>query len=214
MKSEWDKGLGVWESGWESEKSGERSVHSCLLRLERNLWFELPFSFWKFVKNRDVRREPLCVELIHSHSYSFFSFFHSACLTLTFPLLSSLSSISLSGVICAFSLDTSTTSLYLPFATSAYGKHSLLSTIGSLSSIITACCKPLIAKVSDITSRQFAYAMVLILYVLGYVLCSGTREISGFAVGQILSTVGQAGSTLITDILLADLSPLELRVSL
>lgn len=56
--------------------------------------------------------------------------------------------------------------------------------------------------------------MVLILYVLGYVLCSGTREISGFAVGQILSTVGQAGSTLITDILLADLSPLELRVSL
>lgn len=78
-----------------------------------------------------------------------------------------------------YSLDGTTTYNYLVFATSAFDKHSLISTIQVAQSVISklslfslrppsrlichrlvACGKPIIAKFADVTSRATAYLIV------------------------------------------------------
>ncbi|KAI0801567.1 hypothetical protein C8Q74DRAFT_1215116, partial [Fomes fomentarius] len=65
-----------------------------------------------------------------------------------------------------YSLDNQTTYNYLPWATSDYDKHSLISTIQVAQSVILACGKPVIAKFADVRSRAQAYLLVLVFYVL------------------------------------------------
>ncbi|KAG1719745.1 hypothetical protein EDD22DRAFT_939019, partial [Suillus occidentalis] len=60
-----------------------------------------------------------------------------------------------------YSLDASTTYAYLTFATSFFGKHSLISSITVAQSLIVAVGKPVIAKVANVSSRGTAYVGVL-----------------------------------------------------
>lgn len=57
-----------------------------------------------------------------------------------------------------YSLDGSTSYLYLAFATSSFSDHSLLSSIGVAQAIILAVAKPPSAKIADVFGRaQGAY---------------------------------------------------------
>ncbi|KAG9125995.1 hypothetical protein FRC07_005303 [Ceratobasidium sp. 392] len=78
--------------------------------------------------------------------------------------------LSIAALAYVYSLDQNTTSNYLPYATSSFGKHSFIGTIGTAEGIITAVGKPCIAKIADLASRPFAYIVVLIFYVIGYIL--------------------------------------------
>ncbi|PWN51464.1 MFS general substrate transporter [Violaceomyces palustris] len=108
-------------------------------------------------------------------------------------------------------LEGSTTGRYTPIVTSAFNDHSALATIATAEGIMTAVCKPFIAKVADITSRQHAYLVVTTLYVLGFVIIASARNITAVCIGRVLSTLGSAGLDLITDIIVADLTPLQWR---
>lgn len=76
---------------------------------------------------------------------------------------------------------------------------------------LDAVSKPLIAKCCDIFSRQTAYLGVLIFYTVGYIVIASAQTGAAFAAGRVMSEVGQAGFDLITDIVVADLSPLQWR---
>ncbi|EJF61668.1 hypothetical protein DICSQDRAFT_127056 [Dichomitus squalens LYAD-421 SS1] len=82
-----------------------------------------------------------------------------------------------------------TTYNYLAFATSAFDKHSLISTIQVAQSVIIACGKPVIAKFADVTSRATAYLIVLCFYVLGHIVIASANGVGALAVGIILYAV-------------------------
>ncbi|KAF9229770.1 MFS general substrate transporter [Gyrodon lividus] len=110
-----------------------------------------------------------------------------------------------------YSLDASTTSVYLTFATSSFGEHSLISSITVAQSLIVAVGKPVIAKVADVSSRGTAYTGVLFFYVLGYIVIASAPSVSRIAGGIILYAIGYTGLQLLTQIIIADITTLTWR---
>ncbi|KAG2753577.1 MFS general substrate transporter [Suillus brevipes Sb2] len=110
-----------------------------------------------------------------------------------------------------YSLDASTTYAYLTFATSFFGKHSLISSITVAQSLIVAVGKPVIAKVADVSSRGTAYVGVLIFYVLGYAVIASAPNVGTIAGGIVLYAVGYTGLQLLTQIIIADITTLAWR---
>lgn len=119
----------------------------------------------------------------------------------------------LSILICAwaYSLDSSTTYNYDPYATSSFGKHSMISTLSIATKIISAVGRPILAKISDVSSRPATYVLVIVFYTVGYVIVASCTTISAFIVGQALVAVGSAGLDLLNDIIVGDLTPLKWR---
>ncbi|CCO33909.1 Siderophore iron transporter 3 [Rhizoctonia solani AG-1 IB] len=97
--------------------------------------------------------------------------------------------ISIGALSYIYSLDTDTTPSYLPLATSEFGKHSFIGTIGTADGIITAVGKPCIAKIADLWSRPVAYSVVLVFYIIGYILVASARTVYAVAGGMIMYTV-------------------------
>ncbi|KAK7447103.1 hypothetical protein VKT23_014316 [Stygiomarasmius scandens] len=122
--------------------------------------------------------------------------------------------VSISVIVCAwaYSLDQSTTSNYSAFATSSFQQHSSgLASLSIATNIISAVCKPFIAKISDITSRPYTYIVVLGFYVLGYIVVATCRTISAYVIGEVFVAIGSSGLDLLNDIIVADLTTLEWR---
>lgn len=71
--------------------------------------------------------------------------------------------------------------------------------------------QPFIAKICDVFSRQAAFTFVIACNVLGYIIIASTNTVAGYAVGSVIAAVGTGGVSLVSSILLADLSPLEWR---
>ncbi|KAH9896440.1 drug:h+ antiporter [Cubamyces lactineus] len=110
-----------------------------------------------------------------------------------------------------YSLDGQTTYSYLAFATSAFDKHGLISTIQVAQSIIIACGKPVIAKVADVSSRGTSYIVVLVFYVVGYIVIASANGVGALAAGIILYAIGYTGLQLLTQIIIADITTLKWR---
>ncbi|KAH3663975.1 hypothetical protein OGAPHI_004689 [Ogataea philodendri] len=110
-----------------------------------------------------------------------------------------------------YSLDSSTTYNYQPYATSQFNRHSMLSTLSIATSVIGAVCKPFIAKLSDLTSRAIAYMVILLLYVIGFIVAACSPTISAFVIGSVFIAIGQSGIDLMNSILVADMTPLKWR---
>ncbi|KAI0666516.1 drug:h+ antiporter [Trametes maxima] len=110
-----------------------------------------------------------------------------------------------------YSLDGQTTYSYLAFATSAFDKHGLISTIQVAQSIIIACGKPVIAKVADVSSRGTSYCVVLVFYVIGYIVIASANGVGALAAGIILYAIGYTGLQLLTQIIVADITSLKWR---
>ena len=109
-------------------------------------------------------------------------------------------------LVCAWVLvlDSSTTSSYEPFATSSFGKHSMIGTVTIAKTIIASVCRPIIAKIADLTSRPHTYILVVTLYTVGYVISSAAQDITAFSAGQVLAGIGFAGIDLINTLIVAD----------
>ncbi|POR35565.1 Uncharacterized protein TPAR_04240 [Tolypocladium paradoxum] len=88
--------------------------------------------------------------------------------------------------------------------------NSMLSTLSHMS-IIGAVSKPLIATISDITSRPCTYIFALIFYTVGYIVAATSQSVSAHIVGEVIVAVGGAGLDLTNDIIVADLTPIEWR---
>ncbi|KAI0367328.1 drug:h+ antiporter [Pilatotrama ljubarskyi] len=110
-----------------------------------------------------------------------------------------------------YSLDGQTTYNYLAFATSAFDKHGLISTIQVAQSIIIACGKPVIAKVADVSSRGTSYIVVLFFYVIGYIVIASANGVGALAAGIVLYAIGYTGLQLLTQIIIADITTLKWR---
>lgn len=115
----------------------------------------------------------------------------------------------------AVSLDSQTIYSYQPYATSTFGAHSLLATIGTVQNIMYAVTKPPVAKIADVfgyglqnylflilvvtatdrllCSRFEAFTFSVFLLTLGFILEAASNDIGTFAAAQIFYVAGQVG---------------------
>jgi MFS family permease len=93
-----------------------------------------------------------------------------------------------------YSLDGTTTYLYLAKATSVVFKHSLLGTISTAGAIIIAVGKPLMAKLADYIGRGETFIVVTVFYCVGYILYATANDVYQIAGGQIIYSFGALAS--------------------
>lgn len=112
----------------------------------------------------------------------------------------------------AISLDSQTIYSFQPYATSTFGAHSLLATIGTVQNIMYAVTKPPVAKIADVFgyglllslaemqeltnipySRFEAFTVSIFLITLGFILEATSNNIGAFAAAQIFYVAGQVG---------------------
>ncbi|WVF72017.1 hypothetical protein IAT40_006829 [Kwoniella sp. CBS 6097] len=110
-----------------------------------------------------------------------------------------------------YSLAQSTTPLYTQFATSSYDSHSLLGTIGTITTIMAGVVLPFIAKIADLFSRPTAISACLVLYVIGYAVIAGSKNVETVAAAQVISTLGSTGIYFMQGIVIADLTSIRWR---
>lgn len=106
------------------------------------------------------------------------------------------------------SQEVMTTYAYQPAATSSFQLHSLLSTIGVVTSVLNATVKPPIAKVCDVFGRFEALSVSMFLLVLGFVMKAASQNVETFAASNIFSAAGSTGVIVFTQIFIADTTSL------
>lgn len=111
----------------------------------------------------------------------------------------------------AAALDSSTTYNYQVPATSSFDKHSMISTVGIATSIISSVMRPILGKISDITSRPLCYVLSVTLYTVGIICAAASNNIATYVVGEVLTTVGSTGISYMNSLIVADLTTLKWR---
>ncbi|WRT66816.1 uncharacterized protein IL334_003779 [Kwoniella shivajii] len=119
--------------------------------------------------------------------------------------------VSIGLIACAFALSSNTTYNYVPFATSAFGEHTVLGTIAVITSIMSGVAQPFIAKLADLWSRPFAIAFGVVFYTIGYIVVASSRNVADVAAGQIIYTLGNTALSFVQTILLGDITSLQYR---
>ncbi|KAL1888444.1 hypothetical protein Sste5346_009561 [Sporothrix stenoceras] len=104
-----------------------------------------------------------------------------------------------------------TSSIFSTLAASTFGVHSQIGTVSTASQIIRAISKPFIGKLADITSRPTTYCIILVFYVLGFIVAASASTFASYTVGICFTSIGKSGLDLLSDIIVADLTPLEWR---
>ncbi|KAF8472118.1 major facilitator superfamily domain-containing protein [Kalaharituber pfeilii] len=102
------------------------------------------------------------------------------------------------------SLEVMTTNAYTPAATSAFKLHSLLSTVGVVTSILAASVKPPVAKIADVFGRVEALSISLFLLILGFIMKAASNNVDTYAASSIFSSAGSTGIIIFTQIFIAD----------
>ncbi|KAK1709437.1 hypothetical protein CaCOL14_001153 [Colletotrichum acutatum] len=112
----------------------------------------------------------------------------------------------------AYALDMGiTTTIFGTLAASTFKVHSQLGTVNTASQIIRAISKPFIGKLADITSRPTTYVVILAFYAVGFAVAASATAFPAYTVGICFTSVGKSGLDLLSDIIVADLTPLEWR---
>ncbi|KAH3663977.1 hypothetical protein OGAPHI_004691 [Ogataea philodendri] len=110
-------------------------------------------------------------------------------------------------------LDFTTTTSYQPYATSEFHRHSMISSLDIATTVISAVSKPFVAKFSDMTSRAYAYLLILVLYVMGFIIAACSQSISSYVVGCVFISIGESGVDLMNNVIVADMTPLKWRTA-
>ncbi|KAL5338676.1 hypothetical protein BJX70DRAFT_388411 [Aspergillus crustosus] len=77
--------------------------------------------------------------------------------------------------------------------------------------IIRAISRPFIGKLAKITSRPTTYVVILAFYAVGFAVAASARNFASYTVGICFNSVGKSGLDLLSDIIVADLTPLQWR---
>ncbi|KAF6836450.1 siderochrome-iron transporter [Colletotrichum plurivorum] len=114
-------------------------------------------------------------------------------------------------VMIVYEIDNTTVSIYVNYATSSFSALSKVATLGTASGIVFAVVKPPIAKLSNVIGRGQTYIMTVSFYILGYILMASARGFDAYAAGSIFYTVGQSGTNIMNDVVIADITTARWR---
>ncbi|KNG45440.1 mfs general substrate transporter [Stemphylium lycopersici] len=106
------------------------------------------------------------------------------------------------------SLEIQTTGALLPYATSAFASHSLVSTISVVQGVVAAVIKPPAGKIADVFGRLESFSIIIFLYTIGYIMQAGSNNVQTFAGAQIFWSTGYNGLLVLQQIFVADTTDL------
>jgi hypothetical protein len=106
----------------------------------------------------------------------------------------------LAMMMLVFELDNATIYNYQNYASSSFDKLSLVATLSTASTIVSAIVKPPIAKISDVIGRGETYIFTISCYILSYVLCAKASTFNMYAAGAIFYSIGQSGTQILDQV--------------
>ncbi|KAE8376012.1 major facilitator superfamily domain-containing protein [Aspergillus bertholletiae] len=112
----------------------------------------------------------------------------------------------------AYGLDGQLRGTYQPLATSSYSKHSLLTTISVLRSVIAAAAQPTAAKIADVFGRVELIFISVVFYTIGTIVEACADNVQTFCAGAVLYQVGYTSIILLVEVLVADVTSLRSRL--
>ncbi|KAJ5214854.1 hypothetical protein N7468_010533 [Penicillium chermesinum] len=112
------------------------------------------------------------------------------------------------------SLEGQTVASLSAYATSAFSKHSLVSTVLVIQNVVNAVIKPPMAKIADVFGRFEAFCLSILIYILGYVQMAASNNVQTYASAQIFYAAGSTGLQILQQVFIADSSDLLNRAFL
>ncbi|USP78239.1 hypothetical protein yc1106_05513 [Curvularia clavata] len=116
--------------------------------------------------------------------------------------------ISLLLIANATSLEIQVTGVLLPFATSAFSAHSLVSTVTVVQGVVASVIKPPAGKIADVFGRLESFTIIVSLYTIGYIMQAASNSVQTFAGAQIFWSIGYNGLQVLQQIFVADTTDL------
>ncbi|ORY68440.1 major facilitator superfamily-domain-containing protein [Pseudomassariella vexata] len=98
-----------------------------------------------------------------------------------------------------------------PYVTSEFSSHSLIPTIGIVSSILSGVLKLPISKIIDAWGRPQGLASVIVLATIGLILMAVCQNVKTYAAAQVFYAVGLSGFSYILTIIVSDTSSMKNR---
>ncbi|BDD55731.1 hypothetical protein MPDQ_004801 [Monascus purpureus] len=112
------------------------------------------------------------------------------------------------------SLEGQTITSLSAYATSAFSKHSLISTVLVVQNVVNAVIKPPMAKMADVFGRFEAFCVSILIYILGYIQMAASTNVQAYASAQIFYSAGSTGLQILQQVFIADSSDLLNRALL
>lgn len=109
-------------------------------------------------------------------------------------------------------LESTTSYLFLPYITSDFNHHSLMSTVAIVNMLLNTVTQAPIAKFADVFGRVETLTLAVIFIVIGYICTTQCQNIETYIASQIFYILGSKAISLIIQILLAELTSLHSRV--
>lgn len=111
----------------------------------------------------------------------------------------------------SFGLDGNTRLTFIGYATNDLGQHSLLSTIGVVSSVVGAASQPTYARLSDVFGRVELICVAILSFIVGTILQSQAKSVQMLSAGTVFYRMGYSGMLVMIKIIIADCSLLNWR---
>ncbi|KAI8712885.1 hypothetical protein NCS52_01388000 [Fusarium sp. LHS14.1] len=112
----------------------------------------------------------------------------------------------------ALGLDFLVRNTYVPYATSSFANHSLLSTINVIRGVVAAAVQPSVARLTDVFGRIEIFTAAMLLNMAGTIIETFSVNIQGFAGGAMLHQLGYTLSVLTIEIMIADFTSMRTRL--
>ncbi|EOD50855.1 putative siderophore iron transporter mirb protein [Neofusicoccum parvum UCRNP2] len=114
-------------------------------------------------------------------------------------------------VIFGNGLESQASSNLMPYATSEFSEHALVSTVGISSSFIAGVARIPVAKLVDIWGRGEGFVVMVASATLGLALMAVCRNIAVYVIAQVFYAVGTDSANYILHVFMADVSTLRNR---
>lgn len=119
-----------------------------------------------------------------------------------------------SAFVCSFGygLDGNIRDIYMGYAMNSYSTHSLISTVGVISQVISAVAQLFFAGLSDVFGRLSLFIVSIVFYAVGTIIQSQAYNVQRYAAGTFFYNVGLVGGMLQVVLILSDNSSLKWRL--
>ncbi|RVX69420.1 hypothetical protein B0A52_06483 [Exophiala mesophila] len=98
-----------------------------------------------------------------------------------------------------------------PYVTSSFSLHSLTAATYIMSNIIGGLVKIPTAKILDMWGRPQGMALMLLIWVVGYIMMASCRNVQTYAAAQVFSVTGAQGVSYVLTVFISDTSSLRNR---
>jgi MFS family permease len=100
---------------------------------------------------------------------------------------------------------------YIPYVTSSFNTHSLLTTANVVDRIARIVAYPVIARLSDVFGRAKGFSIATFFILIYYVMTAGSKNIQTYVAAEIFGAIGDVGYLIMQQVFIADTTSLRNR---